>query len=184
MTEIQGQVEGQGAKRRPSNVLSTIRRLLPACLLLPFQLLRHGRDGLNFRHPLSTVSGRVFFGRYSEVGSHVSLNSGSAGIRIGQVSQINALTSIVGNVLIGDRVLIAPSCTLAAGGHPFGKAIQRRFSGGSRAQTIRIEDDVWLGAWVLAVGAVVAAGVKFDRDAPPATLVRRGLSLVVFEALR
>ncbi|MBC7700860.1 acyltransferase [Aquabacterium sp.] len=176
---------------QPKSLWKTLGRLLPMCFLLPFQLLRHGRNGLYFRHPSSTVNGRVSFGRFCEVGAHVFMNAGPDGIRIGRFSQINPLTSIVGNVHIGDRVLIAPSCSLAAGGHRFGKGIQPRFSGGSAPQSIHIEDDVWLGASVVVVGnitighgSVIAAGVTLDRDVPPHTLVRRGTQAFVFEPLR
>lgn len=176
---------------RPANAFKTLARIWPAALLIPFRALIKGRHALYFRHPLATFSGSTHIGKFAEIGAHVYINAGPEGVDIGSYSQINALTSIVGNVRIGDRVLIAPGCSLVAGGHRFGRGVQPRFSGGGREKQIRIEDDVWIGASVTVVGhltigrgSVIAAGVTIDRDVPPETLVRRSFSSVVFEPLR
>lgn len=181
----------EAAKPRPANALKTLARLWPAALLIPFRVLSKGRQALYFRHPFAMLSGETRIGRFAEIGAHVYINAGTEGVDIGVYSQINALTAVVGNVRIGDRVLVAPGCSIVAGGHRFGKAVQPRFSGGGGEKCILIEDDVWLGAGVTVVGqvtigrgSVIAAGVTVDRDIPPETLVRRGISTLVFEPLR
>lgn len=178
-------------KLQPTNAFKTFIRLWPAALLVPFRFIRMGRRALYFCHPLATILGEIRVGRFAEIGAHVYINAGQSGIDVGTYSQINALTAIVGNVQIGDRVLIAPGCSIAAGGHRFGKGVQPRFSGGGGDKRIVIEDDVWIGAGVTVVGqvtigrgSVLAAGVTVDRDVPTETLVRRGASALVFESLR
>lgn len=178
-------------KPRPANPFRTLARLWPAAVLIPFRALAKGQRALYFRHPLATIDGEVRVGRFAEIGAHVYINAGLAGVDIGSYSQINALTAIVGDVRIGDRVLIAPGCSIVAGGHHFGKGVQPRFSRGGAARRIVIEDDVWIAAGVSIIGqvtigrgSVVAAGVTVDRDVPAETLVRRGTSTLVFEPLR
>lgn len=175
---------------RPANILKTLARLWPAAMLIPFRMLWQGKNSLYFRHPLATTSGEIRVGRFTEIGAHAYINAGPNGVKIGSYSQINALTAIVGNVSIGDRVLIAPGCTIVAGGHRFGKNIQPRFSGSSVEKSIFVGDDVWIGAGVNIVGSVnigngsvIAAGVAIDRDVPPGTLVRRGSFSAVFEPI-
>lgn len=150
-----------------------------------------GRRALYFCHPFATVSGETRVGRFAEIGAHVYINAGQDGVDIGAYTQINALTAVVGNVRIGDRVLIAPGCSIVAGGHRFGKGVQPRFAGGGGEKRIVVEDDVWIGAGVTIVGqvtighgSVIAAGVTVDQDVPAETLVRRGPSTPVFEPLR
>ena len=176
---------------RPANAFKTLARIWPAALLIPIRFLIKGRQAFYFRHPLATLSGATRIGKFAEIGAHVYINAGPKGVDIGNYSQINSLTSIVGNIHIGDRVLIAPGCSLAAGGHRFGRGVQPRFSGGGDEKQIRIEDDVWIGAGVTVVGhlkigrgSVIAAGVTIDRDVPPETLVRRSSSSFAFEPLR
>ena len=179
------------AKPKPASVLKTLARLWPAAVFIPFRALTEGRRALYFRHPFATLSGKTRVGRFAEIGAHVYINAGQDGVDIGCYSQINALTAIVGNVQIGDRVLIAPGCSIVAGGHRFGKGVQPRFSGVGGERRIVVEDDVWIGSGVTVVGqvtigrgSVIAAGVTVDRDVPPETLVRRGATPVVFEPLR
>jgi acetyltransferase-like isoleucine patch superfamily enzyme len=178
-------------KPRPANALKTLFRLWPAALLIPFRMLSKGRCALYFRHPLATVSGVMRVGRFAEIGAHVYINAGQNGVDIGAYTQINALTAVVGNVRIGDRVLIAPGCSIVAGGHRFGKGVQPRFAGGGGDKCIVVEDDAWIGAGVTVVGqvtigkgSVIAAGVTVDQDVPAETLVRRGPSSLVYEPLR
>lgn len=177
---------------RAANVWRTIGRLWPSFFTLPLRVLRHGRDGICFVHPQAIVRGHVRYGRYCEVGASVFLNAGPEGIAIGVFSQINPHVSLIGNIEIGDRVLIAPGAVLAAGGHRFGKGIQPRFCGGSGNERIVVGDDCWIGAnativgdITIGAGCVIAAGAVVDRDVPPETLVRRAANAsITLEPLR
>lgn len=177
--------------RRPKNLAATLWRLLPALWALPFRLLLTGPRGLYFKHPSARILGKVAFGRMSEIGAHTFFNAGPRGIVIGSYSQINPCSSVVGDVTIGARTLVAPGCVLAQGGHTFGKGVQPRFSGGKEKPPLTIGDDVWIGANVTIVGSitvgdncVISAGVVLDRDVPPCTIVRRASVEPVFEPLR
>lgn len=179
------------SKLRPANALKTLSRLWPAAVLIPFRALTKGRCALYFCHPLATVLGETRVGRFAEIGAHVYINAGQDGVDIGAYTQINALTALVGNVCIGDRVMIAPGCSIVAGSHRFGKGVQPRFAGGGGEKRIVVEDDVWIGAGVTVVGqvtigqgSIISAGATVDQDVPAETLVRRGPCTLVFEPLR
>jgi acetyltransferase-like isoleucine patch superfamily enzyme len=179
-----------GMGNEPKQWGSLLIRLLPSLVRLPFQLMFLGRMGLYFCHPLARIQGKVSIGRFTEIGPFCFINS-SKGITLGSYCQVNPNSSIVGIVHIGDRVLIAPGCVLASGGHRFGKGIQPRFSGSEVNGHMTIGDDVWLGANCTVLGeitighnSVVAAGVVVDRDIPPGSLVRRSPQGCIVEPLR
>ncbi|HET7039766.1 MAG TPA: acyltransferase [Gemmatimonadales bacterium] len=80
------------------------------------------------------------------------------------------------NLIIGDRVSIAPRVTLVTSSHPNDSRI-RPFAPVVRAPII-IEEDVWLGAGVVVLpgvrigrGAVVGAMSVVTRDVPPLNVV-------------
>jgi maltose O-acetyltransferase len=80
------------------------------------------------------------------------------------------------NLIIGDRVSIAPRVTLVTSSHPNDSRI-RPFAPVVRAPII-IEEDVWLGAGVVVLpgvrigrGAVVGALSVVTRDVPPLNVV-------------
>ena len=150
--------------------------------MFPYQFVRYGRHMLYFCHPLAKSLGKVSYGKYAEIGAYSFINAGPEGVYIGSYSQINPLVSIIGNVTIGERVMIAPSSVITSGGHRFGKNIRPRFAGSEKVdgKKLCIEDDVWIGANVTIIGnitighgSVIAAGVTVDRNIPPETLVRR-----------
>lgn len=143
---------------------------------------------LYFRHPLAKILGQVSCGKFSEISAYSFINAGPEGIHIGSYSQINSLVSIIGNVTIGERVMIAPSSVISSGGHRFGKNIRPRFAGNEKVngKKLCIEDDVWIGANVTIVGnitigygSVIAAGVTVDKNIPPETLVRRSSTFLM-----
>jgi acetyltransferase-like isoleucine patch superfamily enzyme len=166
--------------RMPKNFLMTLYRVMPSLVFLPMQVLFRGRRGIYFRHPYSRIHGPMQAGWLAEIGAFCCFNASEHGIAIGDYSQINSSCSLVGSVQIGHRVLIAPGCVIASGGHTFGKGIQPRFSGSVYRGPLIVEDDVWIGANVtllgpikIGAGSVIAAGVTVDKDIPPASLVRR-----------
>lgn len=177
--------------KMPSNVRSTICRLFPAFLFFPFQVVFLGRGGFYFKHPFSRCYGAVRIGYLAEIGPFCNLNASNEGILLGAYSQINSGCTLVGSVFVGDRVLVAPGCVLASGGHSFGLGVQPRFSGAKYKGPLVIGDDVWIGANVTVVGpvqigegSVIGAGLVIDFDVPARSLVRRGSAGMVVEDIR
>jgi acetyltransferase-like isoleucine patch superfamily enzyme len=170
---------------RPSNPFKTIARLWPALVLMPFRLIRYGKGGLSFVHPLASTQGPIRYGRFCEVGPMVFINAG-------EYAQINSGASLVGNIVIGARSLIAPGVVIASGGHRFGRNVQPRFSGGHNEHHIStVGQDVWIGANATIVGnvmigdgSVIAAGCTIDHDVPAFSLVKRPSADPVIELLR
>lgn len=103
---------------------------------------------------------------------------GSGDVLIGKDTAINSGTVIYsGNgVRIGDAVLIAANCTLAATNHEFSDPDRRIRDQGFQPSRggIVIEDDVWLGANVVVLdgavigkGAIIAAGSVVNGPVEP-----------------
>jgi acetyltransferase-like isoleucine patch superfamily enzyme len=115
--------------------------------------------------------------RNALINHHVVIHSPAKPVVVGEHSQINFNTVILGGegVTIGDRVMIGPNCTLAASNHDYRQTdTPVRFAGALSDGPIVIEDDVWLGASVVVTdgvtigrGAVVGAGAVVTRDIPP-----------------
>jgi acetyltransferase-like isoleucine patch superfamily enzyme len=92
------------------------------------------------------------------IGKHFGCNSGT---------YINA----VGEITIGDYVLIGSNVTISSGMHPIEGEEPPIFARPAVPKPIRIEDDVWIGAGavimpgiVLARGSVVGANAVVTRD--------------------
>lgn len=111
------------------------------------------------------------------INHNVTIHSPRHTVRIGEHSQINFNSVIFGGsgVSIGDRVMVGPNCTLAAGNHDYKQTnTPIRFAGALSRGPITIEDDVWLGASVVVTdgvtigrGSVIGAGAVVTRDIPP-----------------
>jgi acetyltransferase-like isoleucine patch superfamily enzyme len=178
--------------KRPSNLLKTLGRLWPSILIMPFRIILYGIGGISFVHPFAFTRGKVTYGRLCEVGPLVFINAGPRGVTLGEYVQINPGTSLIGNIKVGSRTLIAPSVVIASGGHKFGRGIQPRFSGGhNEHHTVEIGEDVWIGANVLIAGnvkigrgSVISAGCSVTQDVPDLSLVKRnGMNPIVTELL-
>lgn len=111
------------------------------------------------------------------INHRVVIHSPAEPVTIGAQSQINFNTVIFGGsgVTIGERVMVGPNCTLAAGNHDYRQThTPLRFADAVSNGPIMIEDDAWLGASVVVTdgvtigrGAVIGAGAVVTSHIPP-----------------
>ncbi|MFI4860484.1 MAG: acyltransferase [Phycisphaerales bacterium JB063] len=111
----------------------------------------------------------------------VIIHAHRARVSIGRRSQINPYTVIYGGsgVSIGDDVMIAPHCVLAAGNHDHHQTDQPMRTAPSISRgPIVIEHDVWVGAHctitdgvTIGRGAVVGANSVVTKDVPAYAVV-------------
>jgi len=116
-----------------------------------------------------------------EVMHGVIVHAHRARVRLGRRSQLNPYTVVYGGsgVTIGDDVMIAPHCVLAAGNHDHRQLDQPMRTAPSISRgPIVIEDDVWVGAHctitdgvTIGRGAVVGANSVVTRDVPAYAIV-------------
>lgn len=163
----------------PTWVKSIAGRTLGPCSVLRRlpRLVTHAENahGIAFSarlyHPRQTRIARTAL-----INHQVVIHSPSSTVSVGEHSQINFNTVILGGtgVTIGDRVMVGPNCTLSASNHDYRQThTPVRFAGAVSAGPIVIEDDAWLGASVVVTdgvtigkGAVVGAGAVVTRDVP------------------
>ena len=118
---------------------------------------------------------------FAEIKEYVIIKTFANPVVIGKYTQLNPFTVIYGGsgVYIGDNVMIAPHCTIAAGDHDF-KQLEKpmRFSGSITKGPIIIEDNVWIGANVtitdgvrIGKDTVVAANSVVTKDVSPFDIV-------------
>ena len=109
-----------------------------------------------------------------------------ANIRIGARCFVNFNVVMLdcAEIIIGDRVQIAPAVQLYTATHPLDAA--ERAGGLESARPIRIGEDAWLGGGAIILpgvsigaGSVVAAGSVVTRDVPPGVLVAGNPARVV-----
>jgi len=105
----------------------------------------------------------IKIGHKALICDYVIIRSPENPVVIGAFCQINPFTVIYGGsgVHIGDNVMIAPHCMIAAGDHDF-RQIEKpiRFAGNLSKGPIVIEDNVWIGA-----NCTITDGVRIGRDA-------------------
>lgn len=118
---------------------------------------------------------------FAEIKEYVIIKTFENPVVIGKYAQLNPFTVIYGGsgVYIGDNVMIAPHCMIAAGDHDF-KQLEKpmRFSGSVTKGPIIIEDNVWIGSNVtitdgVRIGndSVVAANSVVTKDVAPFDIV-------------
>jgi acetyltransferase-like isoleucine patch superfamily enzyme len=115
--------------------------------------------------PTSILEDRklIRLGNYCEIKDYVIIRTFKNPVVIGEYCQLNPFTVIYGGsgVYIGDNVMIAPHCMIAAGDHDFKQTkIPIRFAGSLTKGPIVIEDNVWIGA-----NCTITDGVKIGREA-------------------
>lgn len=107
----------------------------------------------------------IFSGRNLFVGDEVNFSHG-------------VIVGTPGGVEIGDRVLLGFGCQLISGNHVIPENRGRIFDAGYDRKPIKVENDVWIGAYSIVLagvtigeGAVVAAGSVVTRDVEPFSIV-------------
>jgi galactoside O-acetyltransferase len=101
-------------------------------------------------------------------------------LHVGDECFINAGAHVSGDVRIGDRVMIGPDVKLLSGRHLFNlpgrqpRYLRASAENPEQLDTLRVEDDVWIGAGSIVVGgvtvgqgSVLGAGSVASRDVPP-----------------
>lgn len=104
----------------------------------------------------------VKIGNKSEIKEYVIIKTYENNVLIGSHTQINPFTVIYGGsgVYIGNNVMIAPHCMIAAGDHDLKQLdVAMRFAGNSSKGPIVIEDNVWIGA-----NCTITDGVRIGQD--------------------
>jgi len=103
-------------------------------------------------------------------------------VRIGSNVSINRGVKIIGSywvkdaeIIIGDNVTIAPSVSIYSAGHDYSKLDLP-----DTAATVRIFDDVWIGAETIILpgvtigrGCIIGAGSVVDSDIPDYSIAVR-----------
>lgn len=101
-------------------------------------------------------------------------------IELGENTYINFNCTILdsGTVKIGNRSMIAPSCSFYSGTHPTDSKLRDGIRGPELAAPIVVGDDVWIGGGTTVLpgvtignGSTVGAGSVVSKDVPPYTVV-------------
>jgi len=105
----------------------------------------------------------VILGKFVEVQEYVIIKTYKNPVIIGNYSQINPFTVIYGGsgVIIGDDVMIAPHCMIAAGNHDYVQLEKpMRHADNISKGPIKIGDGVWIGA-----NCTITDGVSIGKHA-------------------
>lgn len=105
----------------------------------------------------------VKLGTNTEIQDYAIIKTYKNEVCIGNNSQVNPYTVIYGGagVVIGENVMIAPHCAIAAGSHDFIQTNKpMRFAGHFDKGPIVIGDDVWIGA-----NCTITDGVQIGKGA-------------------
>jgi len=114
-----------------------------------------------------------------EHGAHIKLVDDHARITLGAATFIGfgSELDVELELHIGSHVLIAPGCFITDHSHHHAPDVPIDAQG-THSQTVRIGNDVWLGAHAVVLpgvtigdGAIVGAGAVVTRDVPPRTIV-------------
>lgn len=134
------------------------------------------------RHAVIDCSsgGRVMIGRKTIIFPHAMLLPHHGSITIGEFCTVNPFCVLYGHggLHIGNYVRIATHTVVIPANHVFDDPDLPITKQGLRAEGVRIEDDVWIGAGVrildgvtIGKGAVIGAGAVVHRSVPAMTIV-------------
>jgi acetyltransferase-like isoleucine patch superfamily enzyme len=94
------------------------------------------------------------------------------------ISNNSFVSGLAGGVVLGDNVMIAPNCVIAAFDHGFADPDVPMIRQPLVPGPVTIEDDVWLGANStitagvrIGQGSIVAAGAVVTKNVPPYSIV-------------
>ena len=120
------------------------------------------------RFPYSRIRSRALRALGHEVGKNVYI---PADITITQ-----NFTGERGQLLLGDRVSIAPKCTFILMSHPNSSRIRQFIH--RKPSIIKVGNDVWIGAGAIILpgvtigeGVIIGAGAVVTKDVPPFAIV-------------
>ena len=137
---------------------------------------------LHFNWPISNrirkISAKLMFdrcGRNVDIGRKVSF---SQRISVGNDSGIGDENYFIGEVIIGDNVMMGARCAFIASSHNISRIdVPMKYQGGIE-QKIVIGNDVWIGHGAIILGnvrigdgAIIAAGAVVTKDVNSYTIV-------------
>ena len=121
---------------------------------------------------------------FKKAGNRINIEKGAffgsgSEIEIGDYSGIGINAQISGPVKIGKYVMMGPEVMIFTSNHNFSKKNNPMImQGDSKAETVVIEDDVWIGARVIILpgvtihtGSIIAAGSIVTKDVKAYSIV-------------
>lgn len=122
---------------------------------------------------IDAAKGKIILKKNTILNRYSYLNAAKGKIIIGEGSEINNFTVIngMGNVIIGNNVLIGPNVQIISYNHNFMDKNQKIKKQGITKEEIIIEDDVWIGASTIILpgvtikkGSVIAGGSVVNKN--------------------
>lgn len=128
-----------------------------------------------FIHKTAQIQAVIKLGKGAEIWEHVIIRPGT-NLEIGDYTQIGPFNVFFGGnrIVIGNNVIIAPHCVLAAGNHDYIQMEKpMRFANSISKGPIIIEDNVWIGSnctitdnVTIGKEAVIAANTVVTKNVP------------------
>lgn len=155
------------------------------------RLILGGGNSIEKRSRLMLSEGsEVLLGKGAWLGYDVLIEPRAfCGVRLGENSSVQDRCRLIGDISIGDDVLLAPNVFISSGAHfydhnpPLPIRIQDRIVAGDeryqelRSQKVVIENDCWIGVNTVIMrgitigkGAIIGANSVVTKDVPPYTI--------------
>lgn len=122
---------------------------------------------------IGIVNGKLILGDSSYINHDCSIHLDNCKLVIGKESFFNNNCNVIGlgNINIGDHVLIGPMCNIISTNHKYNDKHKCIINQGMIGKGIIIEDDVWIGAnctvldgITIGKGSVIAAGAVVNKN--------------------
>lgn len=137
---------------------------------------------LNYRWPITTFIRRcavkLLFdncGKNADIGRRIAF---SQHVSLGNRSGIGDYAYFIGNVKIGDNVMMGSNCSFIASNHGMDRTDIPMILQASKSIGIEIGNDVWIGHGCIILdgvkicdGCIIGAGAVVTKDVPPYTVV-------------